>query len=311
MTQALEPYSSHAAFVQAVRRSTAAHFAARGLAVREDKDHVLSRSSAWRENLLLPEVCTYIDAEVEAGRAGRRSRFTLNGQKHYGTSSQALLFNLVGPLIVRRDLEPLRVACAGAGIPWPDGASATFEVENPEIFNERHGQPTSIDLVVRGATPGPADLYVEAKFTEAKFGGCSVLARGQCETHGESPLGDLSQCYLHHIDHRYWQQLEAYGLIDETQRAAPDCMLGVQYQFYRELLFALASGGVFVLLYDARNPIFMGTGHSLLPTLIAQVPPRLHERVKALSIQQVVAAIRASGRHDDWIGEFAEKYGLD
>jgi hypothetical protein len=310
MSQATEPYPNHAAFVAAVRRAIAAHFAARGLAVREDHDYVLADSGAWPANLLLPEVRDYIDAEVRAGKDGRRSRFALNGQKHYGTSSQALLFNLVGPLIVRDDLEPLRDACAAAGIPWPAGARAAFEVENPEIFNERHGQPTSIDLVVRGATPGLPDLYVEAKFTEARFGGCSALARGQCATHGQNPLADISQCYLHRIDHRYWQQLEAHGLIDEAHRAAPDCMLSVQYQFYRELLFALASGGVFVLLHDARSPIFMGAPRSLLPDLIGQMPARLRDRIGALSVQQVVAAIRDSGRHADWIELFAEKYGL-
>ncbi len=310
MTQATEPYLSHAAFLQAVRQATAAHFAARGLATREDHPHVLANSGAWRENLLLPQVRAYIDAEVEAGKSGRRSRFALNGQKHYGTSSQALLFNLVGPLIARGDLEPLRAACAAAGVPWPAGASAALEVENPEIFNERHGQPTSIDLVVRGATPGTADLYIEAKFTETKFGGCAMLTRGQCETHGLSPLGDLSQCYLHRVGHRYWEQLEAHGLIDDVRREAPSCMLGVQYQFYRELLFALASGGVFVLLHDARSPIFIGAPRSLLPALIAQVPERWHERIRALSLQQVVAAIVASGRHDDWVGDFAKKYGL-
>lgn len=311
MTHETKPYHSHAAFVQAVRQSAADYFAAHGLAVRDDHSYVLADSAAWHANVLLPEVRAYIDAEVEAGRTGRRSRFALNGQKHYGTSSQALLFNLVAPLIVRGDLGPLQEACACAGIPWPVGASAAFEVENPDIFNERRGQPTSVDLTVRGATPGSADLYIEAKFTETRFGGCSVLARGQCETHGRNPLGDISQCYLHRIDHRYWQQLEAHGLIDETRREAPDCMLGVQYQFYRELLFALTSGGVFVLLHDARSPIFVGAKHSLMPALLAQVPPRLHGRIRVLSIQGVVAAIRASGRHDDWVGQFIEKYGVD
>jgi hypothetical protein len=40
------------------------------------------------------------------------------------------------------------------------------------------------------------------------------------------------------------------------------------------------------------------------------LPPHLRGRVATITVQQVVAAIRASGRHDDWIGAFEAKYGL-
>ncbi len=62
-----------------------------------------------------------------------------------------MLFNLVGPLIVRNDLAPLRDAFAEAGISWPEGnPAATWEVTDRKIFGEDSGQPTSIDLVIAG-----------------------------------------------------------------------------------------------------------------------------------------------------------------
>jgi hypothetical protein len=109
---------------------------------------------------------------------------------------------------------------------------------------------------------------------------------------------------------RYWQLLEEHGLITEAQRAAPQCLLNLNYQFYRELLFAAAKGGLFVLLYDERNPVFVGSKKAIMPTLIAQLPAVWRERVKLLTIQDVFAAIVASGQHADWIEEFAVKYGL-
>ncbi|NCC37227.1 MAG: hypothetical protein EOM24_35245, partial [Chloroflexia bacterium] len=186
------PYPSHKTFVAAVRHSTAAHFASRSLAVREDYPHILAHGSDWHANIILDEVLDYIKAEVAAGKAKLRPRFALNSQKHYGTSSQALLFNLIGPLITRNDLAPLRVACESAGIPWPADARASFEIEDPDLFHEYHGQPTSIDLVVRGAADESCGLFIEAKFVESAFGRCSVCARGGCATSGKNPLADLS-----------------------------------------------------------------------------------------------------------------------
>lgn len=304
------PYPSHHAFVSAVRDSTAAHFASRSLAVREEYPHILAHGSDWHANIMLDEVYKYIQAEVVAGKAKLRPRFALNSQKHYGTSSQALLFNLIGPLITRNDLAPLRVACEHAGIPWPADARASFEIEDPDLFHEYHGQPTSIDLVVRSAANDSGGLFIEAKFVESRFGGCSVYAKGNCATDGKNPLADLNQCYLHGLDMRYWHLLETHRLITEAQRSASPCMLNIHYQFYRELLFAIAQGGLFVLLYDGRNPVFMGGKKPIMPTLIAQLPLAWRNHVKTITFQEVLAAIVESGRHDDWIGTFRAKYAM-
>ncbi|MCK4548032.1 MAG: hypothetical protein KAW17_11400 [Candidatus Eisenbacteria sp.] len=77
---------------------------------------------------------------------------------------------------------------------------------------------------------------------------------------------------------------------------------------------AIEKGGVFVLLHDERNPTFVSEEHStergLFPFLRSLVPADLRSRIHAVTIQNVVRAIKASGRHGDWIGEFEKKYGL-
>ena len=48
----------------------------------------------------------------------------------------------------------------------------------------------------------------------------------------------------------------------------------------------------------------------LMPFLLLLIPAAARARIKVLYIQDVVTAIRESGRHE-WIGEFERKYGLE
>ncbi len=110
-----------------------------------------------------------------------------------------MLFNLVGPLIVRNELNPLRIAFSNAGVPWPGGTiQALLEMEVRQMFNERQTQPTSIDLdldlvldlVLEGeASPS---LFVEGKFVEQEFGGCSVFENGDCCGRDPPPIETLA-----------------------------------------------------------------------------------------------------------------------
>ncbi|NJO82342.1 MAG: hypothetical protein HC828_05690 [Blastochloris sp.] len=294
-----------------IRSAAADWFAERSLPTHPVHTHVLRKDVHWHENLILPEVRAYIDAERADAAAKQRCHFALNTAIGNGASSQALAFNLVGPLITRGDLKPLRAVLEAVGIPWPRQARAAFEVEDRSVFNEQRGQPTSVDLVING---GPADsgpIMIEVKLVESGFGSCSVLGKGQCDTNGANPLADISQCYLARNAYTYWERMAEHGLINEVQRAGAGCLLAFDYQFYRELLFALHHRGFFVLLHDARSPVFDGTPQSVLPRLLKQLPLQLRSRVAAITVQQLVAAIRVTGRHDDWIGAFARKYGLE
>ena len=306
------PYPSLKLLVNEIRNAAAAWFASRDLPTHAKHGHVLGKSVDWHENLILPEVRTYIDTEIANAdrKVTRRSPFALNGAISNGASSQAMAFNLVGPLIARGDLGPLREVIEKAGVPWPTGATASFEIESRIVFNEQHGQPTSIDLVVNGDSPDSPPIMIEVKLTESGFGGCSVFAKGQCDTKGANPLPDLHQCYLHRKGYTYWQRMAEYGLLPDLPQAGSACALVFDYQFYRELLFALYHSGYFVLLHDARSPVFMGTPTSSLPRLLAQLPAQLRDRVASITVQEVVATIRASRRHNDWIEAFEAKYGL-
>src|ERR1700752_1493508 len=91
------PYASRAAFVQEAQRAATAWFAAKEFEVHPQRAYSLHKVANWRQNIILPEVAQYIDDEIEA----RGKQFALNGQVHHGLSSQAMLFNLVGPLAAR------------------------------------------------------------------------------------------------------------------------------------------------------------------------------------------------------------------
>jgi POLQ-like helicase len=306
------PYPRYGAFRTQVEQAAAQWFAEKDYIVHQQYAYCLPKRGDWLQNLILPdEVGQYVEAE-RAARRPRREGFPLHKWAHHGLSSQVMLLNLVGPLVVRNDMEPLREAFTQAGIPWPSGTiSARFEVENRKVFKEAHGQPTSIDLVIDGEL-GSAPLYVEAKFVEQEFGVCSVFEGGDCD--GRNPASDHSMCYLHHIGREYWTLLEKHGFLRGALASSPTCAMSSYYQFFREVLFAVYNHGYFVLLYDERNPTFVRDGapgrRGLLPFLTSLVPEDLRERIKSVTVQMVFAAIVASGQHDDWRDKFARKYGL-
>jgi hypothetical protein len=204
------PYPRHRQFERRLRKAASAWFKDRGFAVSARRPYLLADREKWTQNIISPQVADYIQGE-QARRAARRQGFPLRKYIHHGLSSQAMLFNLLGPLIVTRDLEPLKEAFAQEGIAWPEGAvEAGFEYEDRGVFNEDSGQPTSIDLVLMDGDGLPC-LFVEGKLVEKEFGGCSVFEGGDCD--GRNPAPDFSLCYLHHLGRRYWELLDKHGFL--------------------------------------------------------------------------------------------------
>lgn len=271
--------------------------------------YCLDRWDNWRRNIILPEVADYIlQVKSECERLERP--FPLHKYIHHGLSSQALVFNLIGPLVVRNDLGLLRLAVSKRGIEWPEGrVSAQFEYEDRNVFNEDAGQPTSIDLVIKDAMERPK-LFIESKLVEQEFGRCSVFSGGDCD--GRNPCEDLSRCYLHHIGRRYWELLDKHHFTDSLKQEM-QCILAFHYQFFRELVFSLEKGGNFLLLSDERSPVFhckvRNIERGLMPLLLQFVPRSYRKRVGSVSVQELVQEIKQSGRHN-WIAEFEKKYGL-
>jgi POLQ-like helicase len=304
------PYPRHRYFEQELRQAAAAWFKQKGFDTSSRYRYILADRSAWRRNIILAEVADHIEDE-QARRTERKKGFPLHKYIHHGLSSQAMLFNLIGPLIMRRDLNILVEAFDQQGINWPEGkVTAVFEYEDRKVFREDTGQPTSVDLVLRDSSGRPF-LFCEAKLVEKAFGRCSVFEGGDCD--GRNPACNLSLCYLHHLGRKYWTLLKKHGFLTVAMRENATCILSSYYQFFREVVFALELGGAFVLLYDDRNPAFHCSGsqdeRGLMPFVSWFVPDSLRDRVATVTIQQVVAAVKASNRHE-WIEEFERKYGL-
>ena len=303
------PYPRHREFEAQLKRAAARWFAAKGYPVNPRQPYILDAWKNWNRNIIVPQVAKYIGDDI-----GRRKDlgegFPLHRSVHHGLSSQALLFNLVGPLIISDDFGSLHAAFEEAKLPWPDGPwSASFEFEDRSIFSEYQGQPTSVDLLITGRSGAP--VFIECKLVEPEFGGCSVHKDGDCP--GANPSRDYPLCYLHHIGRRYWVLMEKHGLITGPVLADSRCVLASHYQFFRELMVALENGGLFVLVHDERSPTFRfrgpGGDYGLMPLLMQLVPHKVRGRVGIVSIQQVVEHIKASGRHP-WINDFEAKYGL-
>ena len=303
-------FPRHIHYEQSLRDVAAKWFTEKDYPVSKKMKYILASRDDWHKNIILPEVAEYID-DQKAKHEQAKLSYPLHRYIHHGLSSQALLINLIGPLIVREDLEPLKFAIENTGLEWPEGEiSAEFEFEDREVFKENQGQPTSIDLVIGDDLNAP-NIFVESKFVEKEFGGCSLFEKGDCD--GSNPAVDFSRCYLHQVKRQYWVLMKKHGFLEGPLAKESTCIMPGYYQFFREVLMALELGGVFVLLCDSRSPTFAykskDTNRGLFPFLLSLVPERLHPKIKIIYIQEVVDAIRESGRHE-WISEFEMKYGL-
>ncbi len=303
------PYPRHARFEKALRAAAATWFQAQEFPVNERTPYILAAWKDWTKNIILPEVAQYIRDEREAHKSQGKP-FPLHRFIHHGLSSQAMMFNLMGPLVLRDDLVAIEGVLAKSGIPWPEGAvTASFEYDDREVFKEDTGQPTSLDFVIEG--DDMPRIFMESKLVERGFGGCSVFEKGDCDA--RNPARDFSLCYLHHLGRTYWELLEKHGFLCGPMFKDSTCTLSNQYQFFREVLFALEKGGYFVLVTDERNPAFHAHGpegeRGLVPLLLSFVPQSLRDRLADISMQQLINAIKDTGRHS-WIQQFEQKYGL-
>jgi hypothetical protein len=304
------PYTRYSQYRKVVEKAAADWFSNHDRTTKTKNPYILDSYANWTDNIILPEVADHIIKEKETALAHGHN-FPLHKYIHHGLSSQALVFNLIGPMMISNDYTPLKRALDQVGADWPEGeVSAQFEYEDRLIFNEDSGQPTSVDVVFFDQEHQPR-IFIESKFVEQKFGGCSVFAKGDCD--GHNPIDDLDSCYLHFIGRRYWQLLGKYGFLDGKLAHDSSCALINHYQFFREILMALELNGQFVLMHDERSPVFAisnGTDkRGLFHFLMSITPEHLHKRIKIISIQQVVDQVE---KQEDcsWISDFKEKYGF-
>jgi hypothetical protein len=289
-------------FVEGVRGSVARYFASKGLAVHPVHPYCLTDHYDWRGNIIDPDVHTYIQAE-RAQRKARGEGFALHRWGHHGLSSQALLFNLLGPLVANEDYPALDAVLEVGDIPMRGSVNqATFEYEDRSVFKEHDRQPTSVDLALW--TDAGDAVFIECKFTESGFGGCSSVPE-RC--HGANPLLDFNaNCYLTKRGRTYWEVFQRHHLPGVFDLEAPECPIAGQYQLYRLVGFALKKGAHFVLLYDERNPTFVGPG-GCYSGFLDDLKPAAKAKCHALTIQRAVQALE---RHQgsERVLEFRKKY---
>ena len=303
------PYPRYSKFRATVASAASAWFREHHLETTPGYPYILADRDLWPQNILAPEVVAFI----EGRRAAKKGvdAFPLHKYIHHGLSSQALLFNLMGPFVARGEVGPLAAVLSAKGVYVPvSGWTLEFEYCKRAVFNEDSGQPTSIDLALRSPEAG-VNVFVECKFVEREFGQCSVFTGGDCD--GRNPASDLGLCYLHHIGRRYWDVALEHGLMDGPLSSEVLCPFAVHYQFFRELLLALEEGGVFVLLSDARSPVFFQDGpqgpRGLMPVVTSLLPEHVHRRVLLVTVQEVLEQI-VDPPNDVWVPEFRRKYGL-
>lgn len=264
--------------------------------------YILAKRSDWHKNIILDRVAQYLDTRIA------ERHFALHKWIHHGLSSQAFLFNLLGPLVVDKQWHIFDEILHQAGIQLSTNiTNAEFELEDPDVFNEQQGQPTSIDLCLY--TGDMEKVFIEFKFTEKNFGGCSVFGDGDCD--GRNPAKNPDLCYLHHIGRLYWQLMKKHGLLTKQIKKDSQCPFSTLYQFYRLILFALKKNGHFLLLYDERNPSFLverdGIKRGLFNLVYESLPGKIQSKCHALSVQSILPTLQ---KHPelDWTDELIEKY---
>lgn len=301
-------YPRHTEFESELRNSSSEWFIKNRFQVHSKMPYCLDSLDNWRNNIILSEVADYIENFKNESEKNNKP-FPLHKYAHHGLSSQAMVFNLIGPLITRNDLTPLTALLVAKGI-VDKFEKAQFEYEDRTVFNEDTGQPTSIDLVLFDTGNRPK-IFIESKLVEAEFGGCSVFTKGDCA--GGNPIDNLQECFLHFIGRKYWSLIEKYGF-NEKLKNEKICILVNYYQFFREILLSIDKDGYFVLLSDERSPVFNyqngGKVRGLIPLLTEFVPEKYRDRIVLVTIQEIVRSIESTGRHNDWINEFELKYGL-
>ena len=292
-----------------LKRHLAKYFKEKGKAVLARQPYVIKKRSAadWHENIILERVWKYIEEQKREHYEHRQS-FALHKYVHHGLSSQAFLFNLLGPLVVDQQWHIFDEILHQAGIQLAGTTTdAKFEVEDPKVFYEVKGQPTSIDLCLYAGDE--EKVFIEFKFTEKNFGGCSVFNGGDCD--GTNPANDFDLCYLHYIGRKYWELMRKHGLLTEQIKNDSQCPFSTLYQLYRLILFTLAKNGHFLLLYDERNPSFLverdNVKRGLFNRVYESLPGNIKNKCYVLSVQSILPILQ---KHPDldWANELKEKY---
>lgn len=305
------PYNKFSDFRKEQELSASNYFFNKGKSNKDFKVHdkspyILKERKDWRRNIIVNSVYEYVNEKKS--EAEHKVSYPLHKYIHHGLSSQAMLFNLFGEAVVKKDYDFFQEVFQFPDIKISTQFELKFEHSNYTTFKEDR-QPTSFDFAVFDKSGGLKNIFVEAKYVETTFGRCSTIEGGNCD--GLNPISNPDLCYLTHKGRNYWNLMKKYGL-DEPYAKSPICPLAIYYQFFRELMFALENNGYFVILIDKRNPAFekgsQPNKRGLIPVLMDKIPNLYKEFIKIIYIQDVLSILTNHGY--SWVDEFREKYGM-
>ena len=149
------PFPRHKIFEKELRISASNWFRTKGFPTHSRMPYCLNKWDDWKKNIILDEVSMYIET-YKKNCEQHGNPFPLHKYIHHGLSSQAMAFNLIGPMITRNNLGPLLKILKKKNIQISSEIkSASFEYEDRKVFNEDSGQPTSIDIVLKNKDGEP------------------------------------------------------------------------------------------------------------------------------------------------------------
>jgi hypothetical protein len=236
------------------------------------------------------------------------------------SSSQALALSFFGNLVIYGELEWLRDLKAEDGRPaFGDAELApyNFSMEHA-IGNLNEPRPTSLDAYISGRYR----VAIECKLSETGFGDCSRPRLSQespefCDGSYTFQGKRKNRCALSEIGVRYWEHVPA--LFDwPADKNYENCPLRHNYQLVRNVLAACVredglvspSNGHALVVYDRRNPEFVGQGDGAETFRLTQLGLKNRKNLGRLSWQDIAAFMR-QGKKLPWLMDALEsKYGI-
>lgn len=294
--------------IKKLRTKLSDYFIAKGISTNKRYPYILDTREHWHNNIIEVRVLDYI-TNLKAEKENQREPFPLHKYLHHGLSSQAFLFNLLGPVVADKRFDVIDEIVNSAGVAL-DGKVSTinFELEDRSVFRENQGQPTSVDIAAE--TDTGERIYAEFKFTEAEFGGCSLFVNGDCD--GRNPAANFKMCYLHCIGRQYWNVMSKFNLITSEVLKESRCPFTDLYQAYRLIMFALDKGGHFILIYDERNPAFYvktpnGLTRGVFARFLEYLPQEVRDKCHLVSTQKIFDILKRNIR-EQWVENLQAKY---
>ena len=281
--------------------------------------HFLSEKAAVTgNNFVLSEA---FEAARQRERAGKGTApRTFNNM----LSSQAMCFNVFGPLAARLDLatEVLK--------PFIDGLIQITAIHieyTPagDVFFDQSGRGgVDCDVLVEGRTSkGLMVQVIETKFVEPKFSVCGFRrpgrgAKGQQVCAKDVPVGiDPSAClYAREKGYAYWKRTEEHQLLRSSALRESGCpFVGVHWQLWVNLALAYeeakrrgASDVRFAVCASQRNKALLGRGEVLeqFRSLL-----RVPSVVTLLDLEQLLVQIKecVPDELEAWANRLWVRYG--